>query len=100
MDERRSGGERFDVERILEAALSSEAAPAQRIAAFEQLVEYVGQPANEGRRWEVLDTILDPAIEVAESCPQRDVVARAYRLLDTIEAMEQARQVYHATLMD
>ena len=56
------------------------------------MVAYVGQPGNAMHRWEVLDAILEPTMEVAETCAQRDVVHRATRLLETIEAMEAARQ--------
>jgi len=83
----------MDVERMLEAVVSEAGTPAQRVEGMERLVQYVGLSANKSRRWEVLDTIVDPLMELAETCVQRDVVSRANRLLDTIEAMEQARQV-------
>ena len=88
----------MDLERMLEGALSEEATPAQRIAAFEAMVAYVGEPQNAAQRWEVLDAILEPTMEVVETCPQRDVVLRANRLLETIEAMEAARQEEEAAL--
>ena len=86
----------MDVERMLEGVLSADATPAQMVAGMEQLVQYVGLPANASHRWEVLDTIVEPLMAVAETCPQRDVVNRANQLLDTIEAMEQARQIEEA----
>lgn len=84
----------MDMERMLEIVTNEPAAtPAHRLQAAEQLARIVAAHSYDAeKRWRVLDAILEPIMAVAETCSQRDVVERANRILEQIEAMETARQ--------